>query len=633
VPAYGAMGMYGYGYAMLSPSAFGLDMFVGASAYSGTGALYGGVAAGGYGLYSGYSSYLGGTAGYALSSSGLGWGGYAPIGGYSSAVRYRTAASGADIRLNGDGDLSAPFTNIGADEADIVKSDDTYIYMIKGEGVRIIRVYPPEDLAELPGIEFPGTDFTPKKLYVEGNIMAVIGEEERGSETIQFVDGQAYLSPIYLRPTFTRVFLYDITDRAQVIRTRSLRFEAQYKQSRGTDGTLYLIMHEDPPYELLDEDLPDARAVLPVYSDSSVHGEGGGSVEVDTVCGCEDVAYFPRYAQPRYLLVVGIPLQDFGQAIDAEVILGDCDYVLSSAEGLYVASTDVEGDAPVTLVYRFDYTDQGILVAGSAKVAGEVIDSSGMHGHDGRFMISTNSAMAPLQSDLYVFNDLMRLTGILSGLAPGETMESVRFFEDRCYMVTGSEGYPFLVISLDDPMDPWVAEELDILGGSEYLHLYDAGHILGFGRDIQETAGPGLRIALYDITDTAAPILVGEEEIGGSKTGSALFTDHRALLVNPAEHLMAFPVTKTEDVEGMPYPYQYTFQGAYVFDINGNGLSRMAEITHHPSGTFPRPSYAPTGDHIARVLCIGDTYCTVSENLIRVFDIQGHTETGMLVVD
>jgi len=633
---YGGMDMYGagmgmYGYAMLAPTAYGFGAGYGGlpySAFAGAGA-WGGL--GGYGLYAGYSTSFGGTAGYALPASGFGWGGYAATGGFSGSVRYRSASSGIDTRMKGSGD-GETIKPIGADEADIVKGDGAYIYMIKGRSVRIIRAYPPEDLSELPGIDFPGMDFTPKQLYVDGNIMAVIGEEERGSETIRFEDGQAYLSPVHLRPTFTRVFLYDITDRTQVIRRRSLRFEAQYVQSRGTDDMLYLVMLEDPPYDLLDGDLPDTRAVLPVYSDSSVHGEGGGSVEVDAVCGCDDITYFPRYTQPRYLLVVGIPLHDHGQGIDAEVIFGDCDHVLSSTNGLYVASIDVEGDTPVTLVYRFVYTDEGILFAGSAKVEGVVIDSSCMHGHDGRFMITTNSAMAPLKSDLYMFNDRMRLTGVLSGLAPGEAIASVRFFDDRCYMVTGSEEYPFLVISLDDPADPWVAEELDILGGSEYLHLYAAGHILGFGREVQGSAGPGMRIALYDITDTSDPVLVGEEEIGDRKTGSALFSDYKALLVSPSGHLMAFPVTVTENVEGMPYPYQYIFQGAYVFAIDGSGLYRAAEITHHPAGMFPRPSYAPTGDHITRILCIGDLYCTVSENLIRMFDMQGHAEAGALLV-
>ena len=280
----------------------------------------------------------------------------------------------------------------------------------------------------------------------------------------------------------------------------------------------------------------------------------------------------------------------------------------------------------------FDYTDEGILFAGSAKVVGAITDSSCMHEHDGRFMIATNSAMAPLQSDLYVFNERMRLTGVLSGLAPGDAIEAIRFFEDRCYMVTVSEEYPFLVIFLDDPANPLIAAELDILGGSEYLHLYDAGHILGIGRDVQGDTGPCMRMVMYDITDTGNPVLLGEEEIGGKKTVSDLLTGHKAFLLNPSEALMAFPVTVTENVEGMPYPYQYTFQGAYVFDIDGSGFYPVAEITHHPSGTFPSPSYTETGDHITRVICIGDHYCTVSENLIRLFDMQGHIEAGMLAV-
>jgi len=226
----------------------------------------------------------------------------------------------------------------------------------------------------------------------------------------------------------------------------------------------------------------------------------------------------------------------------------------------------------------------------------------------------------------------MRATGVLTDVAQGEEIESVRFRGDRCYMVTDRETDPLFVISLAEPTNPVVVSELDILGESAYLHFYDDDHILGFGRIVQGGTELGMRVVMYDISDIHDPSLVSEDEIGYKKTDSELLEDHKALLLSTSKNLMAFPVTETEYTPGTLYNYRYTFQGAYVYAIDGDGFSYETGITHHPASMFPRTSYSKTGDHITRIISMGDYYYTVSEDRIKAIGLPDHTEEGTLAV-
>lgn len=605
--------------------------------------LYGfGVSTGSQSFAGGYSAGFSGSLwGGAATSSLYGYGSFAGISGWSS-VYYNYASGGGGGSsgggtggggTGGDGGASEySGTNVqvaSVDEADIVKNDDAYIYMIKENGVRIVRAYPVDDMAEVSAITFPHPDFTPRQLYVDGNVLAIIGEEERGNETIQLQDGEAFVSSVQLRSTFTRVYLYDITDRAQVIRTRGIRFEARYVQSRKVGDTLHMVMNEDPPYDLVDEDLDDDRILLPLYTDTLLHGET--RTKAEAVCDCEEVAYFPRYTEPRYLLVAGIPLHDPVKEIGTEVIFGDSEDVFASSENLYATSSGEEEGATLTLVYKFNFANEAITYASSAKVEGTIVNQFSMQEYDDHFTIATTSE-SPVNNHLYIFNDQMRATGLLTDIAQGEEIECMRFRGDRCYMVTDRETDPFFVISLAEPENPVVVSELNILGECAYLHFYDDDHILGFGKIVQGGTELGMSVVMYDISDIQDPILVSEDEIGYKKTDSELLEDHKALLLNTSKDLMAFPVTETEYTSSTLHNYRYVFQGAYVYGIDGNGFSYETRITHHPASMFPGNAYTETGDHITRIISMGDYYYTVSEDRIKAIDMLDHTEEGTLAV-
>jgi uncharacterized secreted protein with C-terminal beta-propeller domain len=97
--------------------------------------------------------------------------------------------------------------------------------------------------------------------------------------------------------------------------------------------------------------------------------------------------------------------------------------------------------------------------------------------------------------------------------------------------------------------------QLKIPGYSNYLHPYDANHIIGFGKDTIEMKGwngqsqayyQGMKMAIFDVTDVTNPKEMSKELIGDRGTDSELLNNHKALLFDRNKNLLAFPVTLME---------------------------------------------------------------------------------------
>ncbi len=61
----------------------------------------------------------------------------------------------------------------GVDEADLLKTDGTYIYTISNQVLSITLAYPVEKAKVVSKLNFK--DFSPSALFIEGDYMAVFG--------------------------------------------------------------------------------------------------------------------------------------------------------------------------------------------------------------------------------------------------------------------------------------------------------------------------------------------------------------------------------------------------------------------------------------------------------------------------
>jgi len=462
----------------------------------------------------------------------------------------------------------------GVDEADIIKNDGKYIYLIKGNSVRIVEAYPADSMKELVSFQLgeENENFYPSEMYVDGNTLVVVGNMSYSYVYPMLDDvttSEKMIAPPYYGSGRTKVFVVDITDHSKPTVKRSVEFDGNYSTSRKVDGTLYMVMNRYPYYPVIYNDATgeyerDTTGFLPMMKDSKVG-------EDELMVPCNKVMLLPKPQNFNFLITAAIPVNDVSKPVSRAMIVGDTQNVYASQDSLYVAATDWGNGyyQPYgsfgTQVYRFALGDGTIEYSSKGKVPGNIINQFSMDESGGNFRIATTkNEYDPddaMSNGVYVFDQTMNLQGKIEGIAPGEKIYSTRFLGDRAYMVTFKTIDPLFVLDLSDAKNPKILGKLKIPGYSTYLHPYDENHLIGFGNDVDETidadlvhspdaiyytAVLGMKIAMFDVTDVNHPKEMFKEVIGDQGTTSDVLYNHKALLFDKAKGLMAFPITVYE---------------------------------------------------------------------------------------
>jgi inhibitor of cysteine peptidase len=208
---------------------------------------------------------------------------------------------------------------------------------------------------------------------------------------------------------------------------------------------------------------------------------------------------------------------------------------------------------------------------------------------------------------------------------------------DKCYLVTFKKVDPLFVIDLTDPTAPQILGKLKVPGYSDYLHPYDATHLIGLGKETEEakegdfTWYQGVKISLFDVTDVSRPSELDKLEIGDRGTDSPVLSDHKALLFSRDRHLLVLPILLAE-IDEAQYPQgvptsaygNFVWQGAYVLDVSlDHGITVKGTITHMGdnqdllrSGYYFESAYA-----VKRAVYVEDVLYTLSDSLIQLHDL------------
>lgn len=547
----------------------------------------------------------------------------------------------------------------GVDEADIVKTDGKYIYQVNRDKIVVAEVYPAEEMRIVKIIDFSDKRFTPNELYVDTKHLIVIGstymempfrayndKKESSEKNILPPDDYSYY-----RDT-VKAIIYDITDKSNIKELRQVEIEGSYVSSRKIGNSLYLIANKNIYYHILKE--KNKEPLMPCYRDTAIKND---FINIK----CDKIYYFPGFEKPNYMIIAGINLDRINEEAKISTYLGSGEKIYASLNNLYVAVTNYDagtlywGKTENTLVYKFGLNDGNVTYLAKGEVPGTILNQFSMDEHNGYFRIATTKGTVwgrgenISKNNLYVLNDTMSIVGRLEGIAPGEKIYSTRFMGDRAYMVTFKKVDPLFVIDLKDPQNPKILGKLKIPGYSDYLHPYDDNHIIGFGKDtIEAKEGDfawyqGMKIAIFDITDVNNPKEMFVEKIGDRGTDSELLYNHKALLFSKTKNLLAFPVTvmeiknKSANDNGrfMPQYGEFTFQGAYVYNIDlEKGFTLRARITHISDDEYAKAgSYWYKSDkNVNRILYINDTLYTLSNAMIKAHDLKDMKEIKTLVI-
>jgi len=442
--------------------------------------------------------------------------------------------------------LSAPdfsATNIqvaGVDEADIVKTDGTYLYVVAGTNISILKAYPPEEAQILSQISF---NATPWQLFINEDKLAVLG------------GATAYT---YRVPTFiddkTFVKVYDVSDRANPLSTRNFSISGNYFNSRMIGKYVYVVVSQ-PAYLLYD------TLVLPkIYTEEGIKEISASQI------------YYAQVSDYHYAFttIAAINIQDDEQEPTHKTfLLGATSCMYASLNNIYITFWKHEK----TLIYRIRIREEKIEHEADGEVPGNVLNQFSMDEYNSHFRIATTTRINGIsQNNLYVLDSNLDIVGKLENVAPGETIYSARFMGDRCYLVTFRQVDPFFVIDLKDPSNPKILGQLKIPGFSSYLHPYDENHIIGIGKEERN-----VKISLFDVSNVSDPKEVGKYLVDGEWSDTLVLTDHKAFLFDKSKNLLVIPISITK----MGIYEDSMWQGAYVFDITPDKeLVLKGGITH-----------------------------------------------------
>jgi uncharacterized secreted protein with C-terminal beta-propeller domain len=506
------------------------------------------------------------------------------------APQAATGAESAPADMSGaSGSYST--TNIqvdGVDEADVVKNDGKYIYLVKGSTVRIIQAYPADSMKELVTLTLGDKNetFTPSELYINGDQMTVIGSVYKSysgvtdsstttssSPALDGVSSKMIAPYPYYNNQRTKVYILDIKDRAKAVVSRWVEFDGDYTTSRRIGNTMYLVLNKyvyfPPIYRIMEDSAGatdtttqnvDPATLVPQMMDSKTNKD-------EPVSACTDIRLVPKSHSNSYLITAAIPLNDLTKSVSRSVVIGSAQNVYASTNNLYIASTDWSGGFykaegyNMTSLYKFALADGKIEYSGNGSVPGTVLNQYSMDENNTYFRLATTKqdyAWGKSSNAVYVLDKNMKQVGSIDDIAPGESIYSARFMGNRAYLVTFKQIDPLFVIDLKEPNAPRILGKLKIPGYSTYLHPYDENHIMGFGNEVDAsidadlvhsedavyyTAVQGMKLGMFDVTDVSHPKEMFKEVIGDRGTTSELLTNPKALLFDKATGLLAFPVT------------------------------------------------------------------------------------------
>jgi len=497
------------------------------------------------------------------------------------------------------------------DEADIVKTNGTYIYTVTGNTLRIICAYPAEHAKIVSTLKFSGS---PQALYLNGDRLVVVSVESTTREYWQCAKiGCADAS--WSHPV-TRIFTYGVSDPAHPELLRQVTIDGAYSDSRMIGTYLYFVTTSPAGTDSGGKDFPQILD----YAKGTI---------------TPNVYYFDRTDKAFTYTTVGA----FNTATNAPVkaktfLIGAAGTVYVSQTHLYIgiaAPVDDNG-AVQTDIYSFSIDDAKIAYTAQGTVNGALLNQYSLDESGGNLRLATTGIEGAGKyknsfNTVYVLDSSMNTIGKLQKVAPGEQISAARFVGSRLYLAMQRASDPFLVIDLSDPANMQVLGQLKLPGDAGYLHPYDESYMIGVGKEVNNG---GVRIALFNVTNVSAPTITDTIELGGRGSDSEVLRDPKAFLFDKEMDLLVLPVHLVGQSGTIAYKkYQppedtSVWGGAYVFGVNpsSGGFHLKGKVEHYDSSTG---SWSP----VKRSLYIEDTLYTLSSDMVVMSDLKN----GLAVIN
>ncbi len=513
---------------------------------------------------------------------------------------------------------------VGVDEADIVKTDGTWIYALSNAQNKVyILAADGKDTKIVSTIKLKmpkendnfWQDYSEMMLY--GDRLYLIGSYYDWSRNNNGADEQY---------TFAKV--YDLGDRTEPKETATLKQQGNYRTARLIDDVL-VIVSDYRVYSILYDDVRPIEYCPKVVNDDSEKTLAPGDIYVN-----------PDSKENGFTVVTTINAADGSEYDSHKAVLGGCDTVYCSGTDLLIASqewkndqseeqTDKDGKHFVKIItgtdtnlFRFAIDNGQIEAVASTKIEGALLNQFSMDAYDGyfRLVVTRNRNEEIIWTDgidtydwnnssdcaLYVLDGELNVVGSIQDLAKDERVQSVRFMGDTAYFVTFRQVDPLFAADLSDPRNPKVLSALKIPGFSAYLHPFGEGRLLGIGYDADEEHGwtENVKLSMFDISDPGNVSEAFRLSVKDVNYTSVQY-NHKGVFVDVKTGTVAFPADD-----------QYL-----VFRVDNSGFKEVGRIKLSDDDWWFSD---------ARGLFINDVFYVVSDNMVVMLSFETMEKLGSL---
>ncbi|UCC32656.1 MAG: beta-propeller domain-containing protein, partial [Phycisphaerales bacterium] len=481
-------------------------------------------------------------------------------------------AEGGDAGRSDEDFSQTTIQEEGVDEADVVKTDGTYLYIIDSEYpnsvLRIVRASPPDPLALLgEGVLLEGNG---REIYLYGDKVVALTQTgggfyilggggiaiddvrepdvDAGSDTTtedveaDLVEPGSVGEVGYERPG-TIVTVIDVTSRDEPVVLSQTRFDGTPSSSRMIDGVLHLVLanYQDYYYDVLpmlgqpelEVSTIEVQAILPGFE----RVDADGAEETGNTVTWQELY---RPTDPDGFGVVTVVSLDVDNAAEftAVGIVAEPGLIYSSLNALYLTDTEwnfLGNNRETTDIYKFAYVDRGAIATATGSVPGRVLNQYSMGEYAGHLRVATTvgPTFTPFggrgepHNNVYILGQTgttLQEVGSIVNIAPGETIQSARFIGERGYLVTFEQIDPLFTLDLRDPTDPQIAGELKVPGFSTFIVPMGEDHLLTVGQYIPEDGpffGWGVQLSIFDVSDFSDPELATPSVVLGEQGGAS----------------------------------------------------------------------------------------------------------------
>lgn len=467
----------------------------------------------------------------------------------------------------------------GVDESDIAKIDGSYIYTVEDKYIVITDIRDGK-LEEV-------TRFLPKdcgaadrvmEIYVDGDqlILVVQGYEtslgesskagsdkensdkESSDEEIAVSDASEDSAFCYKMngKSTTQIQVYSIVDRKNPEFEGRLIQDGYYNTSRKIGDVVYLFTQYHMTSDVVGYVEKEYTSVIP-----KVNGEKVAAGEI----------YLPESSGESGILVSSLDVNKPDKVLDSKLVISGYAQTYISKDALYLYEEDYDG-AMITNIAKFALDEGRISGVAAAEVSGYVRDTFAINASDGYLrVLTTDYSTEDEVNALYILDENMKLTGQLTGIAPGEEIYAARFMGNTGYFVTYRNTDPLFTVDLSDPAKPEIIGELKVTGFSEYLHFWDDTHLLGIGYESDEKTGniENIKLSMFNIENPGEVTEEAKLVLKDVDYSEALY-DYKSVIISKDKNLIGLVC---ED-----YSSSRTKQTYQIYSYENGTFKKQAEI-------------------------------------------------------